>query len=114
MITRHRIATVLTTTAIAYSICSPAQAVGIATVTRAQMREPVADDRDRGLQQDIKSALGADDELSGCQVAITARGGRVTLSGRVPDAGQLARVLQTTMSVPGVRGVDNALEITER
>ncbi|MGC4405190.1 BON domain-containing protein [Methyloversatilis sp. MC4-4] len=114
MITRQSIATLLTTTAIAYSICSPAQAASLVAATQATLRDPVTDDRDRGLQEAIKGALGGDEALRGCYVAVSARDGRVTLSGVVRDASQLARTLQTAMAVPGVRAVDNALEVAGR
>ncbi len=114
MITRHTIATVLTTTAIVYSICIPAQAAGLASVTSTSTQEPVTEDRDRGLQNEVKAALGADDGMQGSYVAVAARDGHVTLSGVVLDAAQLARALQTAMAVPGVRQVDNALEVEGR
>lgn len=111
MITRQRIATVLTTTAIAYSICSPTQAASLLGVAPAKSREPIANDLDHSLQNDIRAALGADPALDGSYIAVSSRSGQVTLSGIVRDAGQLARVLQTAMSVPGVRQIDNALEV---
>ena len=63
---------------------------------------------------DALSALGDDEALRGCYVAVSARDGRVTLSGVVRDASQLASALQTAMAVPGVRAVDNALEVAGR
>jgi hypothetical protein len=114
MITRQSIATLLTTTAIAYSICSPAQAASLVAAAQATLRDPATDDHDRGLQEAVKGALVADDTLRGCYVAVSARDGRVTLSGVVRDASQLARALQTAMAVPGVRAVDNALEVAAR
>ena len=114
MITRQSIATLLTTTAIAYSICSPAQAASLVAAAQATLRDPAADDHDRSLQEAVKGALVAADTLRGCYVAVSARDGRVTLSGVVRDASQLARALQTAMAVPGVRAVDNALEVAAR
>jgi uncharacterized membrane protein len=111
MINRQTIATVITTTAIAYSICSPTQAANLAAQAQAKPREPVTSDVDRNLQNDVKAALGADAALDGSYVAVTSRSGTVTLSGVVRSAEQLARVLQTTMSVTGVRHIDNALEV---
>lgn len=48
MITRQSIATLLTTTAIAYSICSPAQAASLVGVSPASLREAVSGERERG------------------------------------------------------------------
>ncbi|MDP3288451.1 MAG: BON domain-containing protein, partial [Methyloversatilis sp.] len=92
MICRQRIVTVLTTTAIAYSICSPTQAANLVGVAQFKSREPVANDLDHSLQNDIKAALGAEPALDGCSVAVSSRSGQVTLSGTVRDAVQLARV----------------------
>jgi len=111
MISRQRIVTVLTTTAIAYSICSPTQAANLVGVAQSKQREPVANDLDHSLQNDIRAALGADPALEGCTITVSSLSGQVTLSGTVRDAVQLARVLQTAMSVPGVRQIDNALEV---
>jgi hyperosmotically inducible protein len=58
MITRQRIVTVLTTTAIAYSICSPTQAAGLVGAARLQAREPATDDVDHSLQNAIQVAFG--------------------------------------------------------
>lgn len=113
MINRQTIATVITTTAIAYSICSPTQAANLATQVQAKPREPVTSDVDRKLQSDVKAALGADPVLDGSYVAVTSRSGTVTLSGVVRNAEQLARVLQTAISVAGVRQIDNALEVDD-
>jgi osmotically-inducible protein OsmY len=113
MITRQTIATVITTTAIAYSICSPTQAANLAAQAQAKPRDPVSNDVDRNLQNDVKAALGADSGLDGSYVAVASRSGTVTLSGVVRSAEQLARVLQTTMSVAGVRHIDNALEVED-
>lgn len=111
MITRQRIVTVLTTTAIAYSICSPTQAAGLVGAARLQAREPATDDVDHSLQNAIQVAFRADRALDGIDVAVASHAGDVTLSGTVRDAAQLARVLQTALSVAGVRRVDNALAV---
>jgi len=113
MIARQRIVTVLTTTAIAYSICSPTQAANLVGVAQSKQREPVANDLDHSLQNDIRAALGADPALDDCSIAVSSLSGQVTLSGTVRDAVQLARALQTAMSVPGVRQIDNALEVDD-
>jgi osmotically-inducible protein OsmY len=105
MITRQRIATVLTTTAMAYSICSPAQAAGLVGVIRPDMREAIVDDADRALKNAVRAALGVD----GIDVSVSSHNGEVTLAGVMRNAAELARVLQAAMSVPGVRQIDNAL-----
>jgi hyperosmotically inducible periplasmic protein len=111
MISRHTIATVLTTTAIAYSISTPVQAASLASLVQIGAREPVTDDHDRGLKERIAAVLDADRVLQGSAVVIEARDGHVTLNGVVLDARQLSRALQATLAVTGVRDVSNALKI---
>lgn len=113
MITRQRIVTVLTTTAIAYSICSPVQAASFVGIAQTKSREPVASALDRDLQDDIRATLGNAPALDVSEVVVASRNGQVSLSGSVRDAVQLACVLQTALSVPGVRHLDNALEIRD-
>lgn len=114
MIKLQTIAALLATTALAYGICPPAQAAGFAEAARPVLPDPGSDDQDRSLRDAIRGALAADRSLNGCYVAVSARAGRVTLGGVVQDVSQLARILQTTASVPGVRAVDNALELAGR
>lgn len=113
MITRQRIVTVLTTTAIAYSICSPVQAASFASIAQAKFREPIANDFDRDLQDDVKTALGNALALDVSDVVVASHDGQITLSGTVRDAIQLARALQTTLTVSGVRRIDNALAVRD-
>lgn len=114
MIKRHTIAALLATTALAYGICPPAQAAGFVEAARPVLPDPGPDDQDRSLRDAIRGALAADRSLSGCYVAVSAHAGRVTLGGVVQDASQLARILQTAASIPGVRAVDNGLELAGR
>lgn len=113
MITRQRIATLLATTAIAYSICPPVHAASLAAAAQATLGNALGDDGDRRLRHAIRGALDADETLSGSYVAVNARAGRVTLSGVVRSRAQMARALQAAAQVPGVRAVDNALAVVD-
>ncbi|WP_018413197.1 BON domain-containing protein [Methyloversatilis thermotolerans] len=108
---RHIILGFISTTAMAYSICTPAQAAELVAESIVQIADGHADERDRRLQERVKGALHAEASLDGCYVAVAAHDGRVSLAGVVRDATQLARVLQTIVAIPGVREVDNGLEV---
>lgn len=112
-IARQTIASVLTTTAIAFSIGSPAQAASLAAA--AQATTPIiSDERDRSLQREIKSALGADPALRDAHIAVSTHSGQVTLAGVVTSDDQRSRAQRTAMAVRGVREVENILEVAER
>ena len=113
MIKRQTIASVLTTTATAFSICLPAYAASLAAAVQATT--PVAtDDLDRNLQREIKAALGADSALRGAYIAVSTHSGQVTLAGVVISDEQHGRAQRTAMAVRGVREVENILEVAER
>lgn len=108
MIRRQTVASVLTTTAIAFCIAhTPAQAADMASAAAPP------DERDRSLQRDVKSALVADPALQQTHIAVFAEGGRVTLAGVVTTAEQRDRAQRNAMAVRGVRQVENAIEVTE-
>lgn len=108
---RHIILGFITTTAIAYSICTPAQAAELVAGSNAYVSDGEVGEGDRRLLEKVKGALGADAALEGCYVAVAAHDGRVSLAGVVQDATQLARVLQSILAIPGVREVENGLEV---
>lgn len=108
MIRRKTIASVLTTTAIAFSIApTPARAADMASAAAPP------NERDRGLQRDVKSALVADPALQQTHIAVFAEGGQVTLAGVVTTAAQRERAQRNAMTVRGVRQVENTIEVTE-
>lgn len=110
MTTRSTIASILTTTAIAFSIVPPAYAASMAAA--AQATTPiVGDDRDRGLQQQVKKALGRVAVLRGSYISVSAHGGDVTLAGVVQSEEQKLRAHETVLALAGVSRVENMLEI---
>jgi len=113
MITRQTIASVLTTTAIAFAIVPSAYAASMAAA--AQATTPVGgDDRDRRTQRDVKNVLVADPELGDAHIAVSAHGGQVTLAGVVRREEQRLRAQRAAATVHGVRAVDNAIEVLDR
>lgn len=64
---------------------------------------------DAGITAKVKAALIADKAVSGTAINVDTMEGRVTLSGHVPDQGQVDRAAQVASSVEGVKAVDNKL-----
>lgn len=113
MITRQTIVSILTTTAIAFSIAPPALASSMAAA--AQATTPVlGDERDRSTQREVKNAIVADPDLAQAHIAVSARSGQVTLAGVVRSAEQRERAQRAAGAVRGVRAVDNAIEVVGR
>ena len=113
MTTRQTIASVLTTTAIAFAIAPPVHAASMAAA--AQATTPVlGDERDRKTQREIKHALGADPALGGSHIAVSTRSGQVTLAGVVRNEEQRLRAHRAAATVRGVRAVDNVIEVVDR
>jgi hyperosmotically inducible protein len=68
----------------------------------------------RALQRKVLKALARAKGLTAENITVRARGGAVTLEGRVSDQGQSDIANQTAQGVPGVTSVKNALEIREQ
>ncbi|WP_322013016.1 BON domain-containing protein [Paraburkholderia sp. J12] len=68
----------------------------------------------RALQRKVLKALARAKGLTAGNITVRARGGAVTLEGRVSDQGQSDIAGKTAQGVPGVTSVKNALEIREQ
>ncbi len=66
---------------------------------------------DKQLALDVADNLRGAPDTTFPDVAVSARGGRVQLSGFVSDPGQKAEAARITSQVPGVKRVDNDLAI---
>lgn len=66
---------------------------------------------DAGITAKVKAALVADKAVSGTAINVDTMEGRVTLSGHVPDQGQVDRAAQVASSIEGVKAVDNKLTV---
>lgn len=64
---------------------------------------------DAGITAKVKAALLAEKDVNGTSINVDTMEGRVTLSGKVPDPGQVDRAAQVAGSIEGVKGVDNKL-----
>ena len=59
----------------------------------------------------IKTKLAVDPELSALDLSVDTRDGRVTLAGRVPSTGHLARAVQLALAVDNVDEVVSTLQV---
>jgi hyperosmotically inducible protein len=62
----------------------------------------------------VKTALIADPAVDGTAIDVDTNGGRVTLSGHLPDAAQAERAAQIARAAPGVVAVESRLTIGAR
>jgi len=70
---------------------------------------------DRGITKEVRSALMKKDDLStnAKNVKIVTNGGNVTLRGPVKDEAEKSTIVAAVLEVPGVKKVDNQLEIAK-
>jgi len=66
---------------------------------------------DARLSTSVEAALALNRRLAGQPLRVTARDGRVTLSGQIADAERRALAVELAGAVPGVTGVEDALEL---
>ncbi len=66
---------------------------------------------DAAITTKVKSALLADQGLSGLSISVETFKGRVQLSGFVNSAEQMERAVKVAQGVSGVRAVENKLSI---
>lgn len=66
---------------------------------------------DARVSTSVEAALALNRRLAGQPVRVTARDGRVTLSGQVADAERRTLAVELAGAVPGVTGVEDALEL---
>lgn len=67
---------------------------------------------DAGITARIKTALIADQAVNGADINVDTNGGKVTLSGHLPDQAQVDRALQIARGVEGVKAVENRLTVS--
>jgi osmotically-inducible protein OsmY len=66
---------------------------------------------DRTLGHKVRSALAKAQGINVSSIAVRARGGAVTLSGSVPDQGQVDKAGEVAKGVSGVTSVSNKLTV---
>ena len=80
-------------------------------VTVAGGDEKIADDLDGGIETRLENRVELDPTLKDHSISFDANNGVVTISGRVPTAGDKERVETMVRAEEGVRDVTNALEV---
>jgi hyperosmotically inducible periplasmic protein len=68
---------------------------------------------DGGLTAQVKTALLADDGVSGTSIDVDTTGGVVTLTGRLANQAQVERALTIARGIEGVQRVENRLTAAE-
>lgn len=79
--------------------------------TAADGRGRAAAPSDAALSSAVRTRIGADAQLRGAPISVSASGGTVTLRGSVASAAQRAAAEREVRSVAGVAAVDNQLEV---
>lgn len=110
MITRHTIAAILSTTALAFSISLPAHSAINDPVLLLAMQVAGAE-RDAEVRQRIEAGLMTDPELREAEIAVRADDGVVTLEGKVHSADARDQAQRLVSAVPGVSMIRNELEV---
>ncbi len=77
--------------------------------------EPTVGQRvdDAAISAKVKAALLAAENVNGSDISVETTAGRVTLSGMLPDQGQIDRAVATARNIEGVVDVDNRLAVGE-
>ena len=84
---------------------------GLTVTTNIAQGQAAGTTTDAQLQAAVTSALAADAQLRGQQVAATVAQGVVTLTGSVADDVQRVAAEQTAAQVSGVRSIDDAIAV---
>jgi osmotically-inducible protein OsmY len=90
-----------------------AATLGLIACSTPDTRTPQERAADRALAARVEAALSADPYTYAGHVDVDAERGVIRLSGQVGDDAELRKVLRICSAVPGVRRVDDELEIIE-
>lgn len=103
------IALCVATASSAYAQASDAMASGSMAAPGASPKTVKKVDRKLGL--DVRKALSKAQGFDVSNVFVRARGGAVTLTGTVPDSGQISQAEDVAKGVAGVKSVNNKLTL---
>ncbi len=95
---------------VALAVAVTLAVIGCATPDNRTPQERAAD---QAIVRRIEVALSADPYVDADNVTVEVARGAVLLSGRVGDDVDLRRVIQICWAVPGVRSVDDQLEMLD-
>ncbi|SAL39180.1 transport-associated protein [Caballeronia turbans] len=95
----------------AYAQSSDAAATSTDSAAQAKAQKSATKKTDRKLGYDVRRALSKAQGFDVSNVFVRARSGAVTLTGTVPEGGQIAQAEEVTKGVPGVKSVSNKLTL---
>lgn len=75
---------------------------------------PTAKKADRKLGYTVRKALSKTQGVDVSNIAVRSRGGAVTLTGTVPDQGQIDKAGDAAKGVAGVKSVTNKLTVMQQ
>ncbi|MFM0212195.1 BON domain-containing protein [Paraburkholderia sediminicola] len=87
-----------------------AEAASVSAATSAK----AAKSADRKLAHRVATVLDRTRDLNATRIVVRAHDGYVTLSGSVPESGQIPLAVGVAQRVDGVKAVQNALHISEQ
>src|SRR5690606_766106 len=70
-------------------------------------------DHDEYLEKEVKDALLAQTDSAGIDIQVSARDGRVRLSGVVDALSHKSAAEEIVRRIPGVRGIDNDITVAD-
>jgi osmotically-inducible protein OsmY len=96
----------------AYAQSSDAAATSSAdSAAQAKAQKSATKKTDRKLGYDVRRALSKAQGFDVSNVYVRARSGAVTLTGTVPEGGQIAQAEEVAKGVPGVKSVSNKITL---
>ncbi|EKS73303.1 MULTISPECIES: BON domain-containing protein [Caballeronia] len=95
----------------AYAQSSDAAATSTDSAAAAKAQKSATKKTDRKLGYDVRRALSKAQGFDVSNVFVRARSGAVTLTGTVPEGGQIAQAEEVAKGVPGVKSVSNKLTL---
>jgi osmotically-inducible protein OsmY len=95
----------------AYAQSSDAAATSADSAAQAKAQKSATKKTDRKLGYDVRRALSKAQGFDVSNVFVRARSGAVTLTGTVPEGGQIAQAEEVAKGVPGVKSVSNKITL---
>ena len=95
----------------AYAQSSDAAATTAEAASPTKAQKSAAKKTDRKLGYDVRRALSKTQGFDVSNVFVRSHGGAITLTGTVPEAGQIAQAEEVAKGVTGVKSVTNKITL---
>ncbi|POR55981.1 BON domain-containing protein [Paraburkholderia eburnea] len=99
---------------VACSVYAQGNSAASAAATTSAAPAPSAKKVDRKLGYTVRKALSKAQGLDVSNITVRSRSGAVTLTGTVPDQGQIDQAGQVAQGVAGVKSVANKLTVMQQ